>query len=122
MGTQLPLKGTQPPIFGPCLLWPNARPSHLLLRSFKFLNVFKFVRNSSVSKFEIHKIRTVDRWPTVARCRLSVFSSTKWAAERRAERFSARQYGQVGHTTHVKSAWITERLQVAFHIAIRPNG
>jgi len=23
MGTQLPLKGAQPPIFGPCLLWPN---------------------------------------------------------------------------------------------------
>ena len=23
MGTQLPLKGAQPPMFGPCLLWPN---------------------------------------------------------------------------------------------------
>jgi len=23
MGTQLPQKGAQPPIFGPCLLWPN---------------------------------------------------------------------------------------------------
>jgi len=23
MGTQLPPKGAQPPIFGPCLLWPN---------------------------------------------------------------------------------------------------
>jgi len=23
MGTQLPLKGAQSPIFGPCLLWPN---------------------------------------------------------------------------------------------------
>jgi len=32
MGTQLPLqKGAQPPIFSPCLLWPNGRPSHLLL-------------------------------------------------------------------------------------------
>ena len=32
VGTQLPLlKGAQPPIFGPCLLWPNGRPSQLLL-------------------------------------------------------------------------------------------
>jgi len=23
-GSQLPLKGTQPPVFGPCLLWPNS--------------------------------------------------------------------------------------------------
>ena len=31
-GTQLPLaKGAQPPIFGPCLLWPNGRLSQLLL-------------------------------------------------------------------------------------------
>ena len=36
-GTQLPLseKGTQqPPLFGPCLLWPNGRPSQQLLSSF----------------------------------------------------------------------------------------
>jgi len=26
-----PPKGAQPPIFGPCLLWPNGRPSQLLL-------------------------------------------------------------------------------------------
>jgi len=33
-GNQLPLKGAQPPppIFGPYLLWPNGRPSQLLLR------------------------------------------------------------------------------------------
>jgi len=32
MGIQLPLKkGAQPPIFGPYLLWPNGRPSQLLL-------------------------------------------------------------------------------------------
>jgi len=24
MGSQLPLKGAQPLVFGPCLLWPNA--------------------------------------------------------------------------------------------------
>ena len=31
-GTQLPLSnGAQPPIFGPCLLWPNGCPSQLLL-------------------------------------------------------------------------------------------
>jgi len=29
----LPLKGAQPPIFGPCLLWPNGCPSPLLLSS-----------------------------------------------------------------------------------------
>ena len=28
-----PKKGHSPPIFGPCLLWPNSRPSHLLLSS-----------------------------------------------------------------------------------------
>ena len=27
----LPQKGAEPPIFGPCLLWPNGRPSQLLL-------------------------------------------------------------------------------------------
>jgi len=34
-GTQVvPLpKGAQPTIFGPCLLWPNGRPSQLLLSS-----------------------------------------------------------------------------------------
>jgi len=26
-----PLKGAQPPVFGPGLLWPNGRPSLLLL-------------------------------------------------------------------------------------------
>jgi len=26
-----PKKGAQPPIFDPCLLWPNGRPSQLLL-------------------------------------------------------------------------------------------
>ena len=29
----LPPKVTWPPIFGPCLLWPNGRPSQLLLSS-----------------------------------------------------------------------------------------
>ena len=29
--TQLPPRGAQPPIFGPCLLWPNGRPFQLLL-------------------------------------------------------------------------------------------
>ena len=28
---KLPPKGAQPPIFGSCLLWPNGRPSQLLL-------------------------------------------------------------------------------------------
>jgi len=32
MGIQLPSKnGHSPTVFGPCLLWPNCRPSHLLL-------------------------------------------------------------------------------------------
>jgi len=32
MGTHLPPKGAQqPPLFGPCLLWPNGRPPQLLL-------------------------------------------------------------------------------------------
>jgi len=29
----LPKKGAKPPIFGPCLLWPNGRPSQLLLNT-----------------------------------------------------------------------------------------
>jgi len=29
----LPKKGAEAPISGPCLLWPNGRPSQLLLRS-----------------------------------------------------------------------------------------
>ena len=36
MGTQLPLpKGAQPPVFGPCLLWPNAIAEHLFLFQIK---------------------------------------------------------------------------------------
>jgi len=30
-GDPAPLKGAHPPIFGPCLLWPNGGPSQLLL-------------------------------------------------------------------------------------------
>ena len=31
---ELPLKGSQqPPLFGPCLLWPDGRPSQELLSS-----------------------------------------------------------------------------------------
>ena len=39
MGTQLPLpKGAQPPIFCPFLLWPNGRPSQLLLNTYYVTN------------------------------------------------------------------------------------
>jgi len=31
----LPQKGIELPIFGPCLLWPNGRPSQLLLSTCK---------------------------------------------------------------------------------------
>jgi len=30
-GDPAPPRGAQPPIFGPCLLWPNGRPFQLLL-------------------------------------------------------------------------------------------
>jgi len=30
-GLSSPAKGAQPPLFDPCLLWPNGRPSQLLL-------------------------------------------------------------------------------------------
>jgi len=30
-GDSAPLKGVHTPIFGPCLLWPNGCPSHILL-------------------------------------------------------------------------------------------
>ena len=53
-GTQLPKKGHSPPIFGPCLLWPNGRPSQLLL--------------STCSKF----YRATPRYRDACRSRVSV--------------------------------------------------
>ena len=38
-----PSKGTQPSIFGPCLLWPNGRPSQLLLSTCYILIVYKHI-------------------------------------------------------------------------------
>jgi len=35
----VPPKRAQPPIFGPCLLWPNGRPSHQLLSSCTYLQL-----------------------------------------------------------------------------------
>jgi len=37
----LPEKGTAPPLFGPCLLWPNGRPSQQLLSSCLLFLLFK---------------------------------------------------------------------------------
>jgi len=34
------LKGHIPPIFGPCLLWPNGRPSQLLVSTCLYVYVF----------------------------------------------------------------------------------
>jgi len=40
-----PWKGTQqPPLFGPCLLWPNGRPSQILWSSF-VCEIFKYLGN-----------------------------------------------------------------------------
>jgi len=40
-GDPAPKKGARPPIFGPYLLWPNGRPSQLLLSScFTYINFF----------------------------------------------------------------------------------
>jgi len=39
-----PLKGHRPPIFDPCLLWPNGRPSQLLLSTCTF--VYRLVSSS----------------------------------------------------------------------------
>jgi len=36
-------KGAQPAIFGPCLLWPNGRPSQLLLSSCFTLKTYRGV-------------------------------------------------------------------------------
>jgi len=36
-GPSFPQKGHSPPIFSPCLLWTNGRPSQLLLRSCFFI-------------------------------------------------------------------------------------
>jgi len=35
-----PPKEGQPPIFGPCLLWPNGRPSQLLLSTWNSLLLY----------------------------------------------------------------------------------
>jgi len=39
----IPPKGAQPPIFGPCLLWPNGSPTQLLLSTCCFSLVFTFL-------------------------------------------------------------------------------
>jgi len=45
MGIQLP-KEAQPPFFGPCLLWPNGRPSQLLLSTcLLYLNMYAAPKN-----------------------------------------------------------------------------
>jgi len=38
------IKGHNPKIFGPCLLWPNGRPSQLLLSSFKEIKLLLVYR------------------------------------------------------------------------------
>jgi len=42
----LPPKGEQPPNFGPCLLWPNGRPSQLLLRTCYIMDLIRTVISS----------------------------------------------------------------------------
>jgi len=39
-----PTKKTQPPIFCPCLLWPNGRPSELLLNTCLTLTLYGVAR------------------------------------------------------------------------------
>ena len=41
VGTQRPHSSSSP-LFGPCLLWPNGRPSQQLLSSFKVMTVMTF--------------------------------------------------------------------------------
>jgi len=43
-GNLVPLskKGTLPPIFGRCLLWPNGRPSQLMLSTCFYVLMFIF--------------------------------------------------------------------------------
>jgi len=38
----------QPPLFGPCLSWPNGRPSQQLLSTCSYLHLFCVVRRCSV--------------------------------------------------------------------------
>jgi len=45
-----PPKGHSPPTFGPCLLWPNGRPSQLLLSTCNVL--FSAVATDSDTKYE----------------------------------------------------------------------
>ena len=51
----------QPPIFGPCLLWQNDRPSQLLLSSCYLLLLFVFIRKVRVTVAEVRasQIRAV---------------------------------------------------------------
>jgi len=54
-GAQLPPpqeKRGRAPIFGPCQLWPNGRPSQLLLSS-SYLSIFKVIFTSILGKWKI---------------------------------------------------------------------
>jgi len=52
-----PSKGTQSPIFGPCLLWPNGRPSQLLLNTCKSNS-----ENCIKIRWFLTKLQTKIRW------------------------------------------------------------
>jgi len=59
MGTQL--VGTQPPqqplpTLGPCLLWPNGRPSQQLLRS--CAKIFKIIGTEKLEYIRYHAVMT----------------------------------------------------------------
>ena len=63
MGTQL--KGSHTPFFGPCLLWPNGRPSHLLLST---CNIRCLSSTLGVTQLEFHQYlwRPKARVPTLS--------------------------------------------------------
>ena len=65
MSIQLPQKGAQPPIFGPCQLWPNGRPSQLLLSTcsiFKMAAVMDLLCAYLNCACLDHSQRTVGGW------------------------------------------------------------
>jgi len=46
-------KGAQPPIFGPCLLWPNGRPSQLLMSSCYRMHLTAKFRHFTFNRSEV---------------------------------------------------------------------
>ena len=55
-----PTKGARPPIFGRCLLWPNGRPSQLLLSSCSKLRLSAILCFKNLEIFTVGGVKTAE--------------------------------------------------------------